>query len=179
MVILGALAFAAFVAFLPYEGSGSSAQTFWNTATPMREPIVVTAITGVTIGFVSASFFTKTVVTPALAACLSFYLCGQWFYDGSANYTGLGVGFTLATGATVVMSVGGVLALVGYRQDARASTSPMPTATLTALNAPSQFVSSAPATPPPGWYSDPSQAGRERYWGGLEWTEQVRPRSGP
>jgi hypothetical protein len=169
MVIAGGLAFAAFVAFLPYEGAGSSAQTFWNTATPMREPIVVTAIAGVTVGFVFASFFTKTVVTPALAACLSFYLCGQWFYDGSANYTGLGVGFTLATGATVVMSVGGVLALVGYRHDA---VTPPPDTS-------SQSASTAPTTPPPGWYPDPSQAGRERYWAGLDWTEQVRLRSGP
>jgi hypothetical protein len=130
----------------------------------------------VTIVLMFASFFTKTVATPALAAGLSFYLCGQWFYDGSANYTGLGVGFTLATGATVVMSVGGLLALVGYRQYPRSSASATQTMTLTAAaDAAAQNAPSVHAMPPPGWYADPSQGGRERYWDGERWTVNVRP----
>lgn len=31
------------------------------------------------------------------------------------------------------------------------------------------------ATPPSGWYSDPSQPGAERYWDGSSWTEATRP----
>jgi hypothetical protein len=31
----------------------------------------------------------------------------------------------------------------------------------------------APALPPPGWYPDPGQAGRQRYWDGNVWTEHT------
>jgi|SRR5688500_15402842 uncharacterized Tic20 family protein len=33
----------------------------------------------------------------------------------------------------------------------------------------------APQTPPPGWYADPQAVGRQRYWDGTAWTENVSP----
>lgn len=38
----------------------------------------------------------------------------------------------------------------------------------------------APPTslPPAGWHPDPSQAGRQRYWDGTEWTGHVAPGAG-
>lgn len=32
-------------------------------------------------------------------------------------------------------------------------------------------------SPEPGWYADPSDSGQERWWGGAEWTHDVRPRA--
>jgi ABC-type transport system involved in multi-copper enzyme maturation permease subunit len=32
-----------------------------------------------------------------------------------------------------------------------------------------------PAGPPPGWYPDPQQDGRQRYWDGTRWTEHTSP----
>ncbi len=32
------------------------------------------------------------------------------------------------------------------------------------------------STPPAGWYVDPSDPSQERYWGGREWTNEVRPK---
>jgi hypothetical protein len=28
--------------------------------------------------------------------------------------------------------------------------------------------------PPPGWYTDPAEPGRQRWWSGAEWTEHVQ-----
>ena len=33
--------------------------------------------------------------------------------------------------------------------------------------------------PPAGWYADPSNAAQERWWGGVEWTHDVRPLAAP
>ena len=34
-------------------------------------------------------------------------------------------------------------------------------------------MSQTPSAPPPGWYADPYQAGRLRYWDGQAWTEHI------
>lgn len=39
------------------------------------------------------------------------------------------------------------------------------------------LVGSLPETQSPGWYIDPIQAERARFWNGQEWTGRVRPRS--
>jgi len=33
--------------------------------------------------------------------------------------------------------------------------------------------------PPAGWYTDPANSAQERWWGGVEWTHDVRPLAGP
>ena len=33
--------------------------------------------------------------------------------------------------------------------------------------------------PAAGWYTDPSDPGQERWWGGVEWTHDVRPLAAP
>jgi len=37
----------------------------------------------------------------------------------------------------------------------------------------------SPALPVAGWYDDPSGSGQLRWWGGLAWTEHVKPREQP
>jgi len=32
-----------------------------------------------------------------------------------------------------------------------------------------------PATPPPGWFADPTTSGIERWWDGQQWSAHVRP----
>jgi hypothetical protein len=53
----------------------------------------------------------REALLPLLATCASFYLLGQVFPVGALSYKGLAAGFWTATGATVVMSSGGVLAV--------------------------------------------------------------------
>ncbi|WP_255570911.1 DUF2510 domain-containing protein [Amycolatopsis sp. FDAARGOS 1241] len=33
----------------------------------------------------------------------------------------------------------------------------------------------APASPPPGWYPSPRQAGHMRWWNGAQWTPSFGP----
>lgn len=39
------------------------------------------------------------------------------------------------------------------------------------------FVVQQPALPPPGWYDDPEQNARQRYWDGQRWQEQRRDKT--
>ncbi len=38
---------------------------------------------------------------------------------------------------------------------------------------------SMPALPPPGWYPDPGDPARARFWDGVAWTDQVAPGAAP
>ncbi len=38
-------------------------------------------------------------------------------------------------------------------------------------------MTNGPATPPPGWYLDPSGSGDQRWWDGQQWTERTQPPS--
>lgn len=40
------------------------------------------------------------------------------------------------------------------------------------------MTSSAPESPPPGWYEDPEAVGAERWWSGIGWTAHTRESSG-
>jgi hypothetical protein len=174
IAIVGALAFIAFVALLPYQGAGAFGHTLWSLTT--REPAIVTGVAAAVIISAIASVFTSSAFAPALTACLSFYLCGQWFNDGRPNYTGLSYAFTLATVATVVMAFGGLLTLVGYRLRRGPGTSRLDVVD----TAPLQQATGVSATPPAGWYPDPAQPHlrRERYWDARQWTEHTRGSSG-
>jgi transposase len=67
----------------------------------------------VTIALAAASLLTDALILPLLAACCSFYLFGRVFPIGLHRYSALGVGLWLASGATIAMSIGGILAVSG------------------------------------------------------------------
>ena len=111
-VLLGAWLFLGSMSFLPYaeEVFGVNAEpTLWDLQT--REPVVLTVIAVVTALLAAASLRAKGMLPLALATCLSFYLFGRWFPVGARSYRDLGVGFWLATAATLTMSIGGTLAI--------------------------------------------------------------------
>ena len=74
-------------------------------------PVVLTIGAATTTALAAIGWRTNSRLAVLLAACLSFYLFGQFFPAGAGDYEGLGVGFWLATFATIVMSIGGVVAV--------------------------------------------------------------------
>jgi hypothetical protein len=110
VVIVGGVVFLLAITFLDYF-SPPSAQTLWDVAT--RLPVVLTIVAVATVLLAIVSLMSDSLLAAVLTACLSFYLFGQFFPVGARVYNGLGVGFWLATCATVAMSVGGVLAATG------------------------------------------------------------------
>ena len=44
---------------------------------------------------------------------------------------------------------------------------------------PAALAATAPATPPTGWYPDPADAERQRFWDGTNWTAETRPIAPP
>jgi hypothetical protein len=115
LVIIGGLVLLAALAFLPYFGGSflfrGREPTLWDLTT--RLPVVLTVIGTAAIALGVASLLNAAPILPLLAACCSFYLFGQIFPDGLLAYNDFGVGFWLATSATVAMSLGGILALAG------------------------------------------------------------------
>ncbi len=111
MVIVGGFVFLAAQTFLPYIEIGRIHRTYWDFGT--RVPVILTAIGVAAVAFAIASLRTDAViVAPAAAAC-SFFLLGRVLPLGYKNYSGVGIGLWLASGATVVMSIGGLVALTG------------------------------------------------------------------
>jgi len=70
-----------------------------------------------------------------------------------------GIGFLLVLIGVTLLIVGGV-------RRGRANRAAVP-----AWSAGGAWPGAAPGSPPPGWYGDPSQAGRQRWWDGARWTE--------
>ncbi len=90
--------------------------TLWDVTT--RLPVTLTIVAATTIALAAVGWRTNSRLPVLLAACLSFYLFGQFFPVGGGEYEGLGVGFWLATFGTIVMSIGGVVAVSsGFAQE--------------------------------------------------------------
>lgn len=119
MVIGAGLLFIGAVAFLPYLTAAGTPHlrlihnpTLWDLRT--RLPIVLTVVAAIALAFAVAGILATTPIPSLLATCCSFYLSGQFFPDGARAYNGTGLGFWLATGATIAMSIGGVLATASF-----------------------------------------------------------------
>ncbi len=111
MVVVGGLVFLSAQTFLAYIEVGPYTATFWDLET--RAPVVLTVIGVVTIALAAASLLTDALIVPLLAASCSFYLFGRVFPIGLPSYSNVGLGLWLASGATIAMSIGGILALTG------------------------------------------------------------------
>jgi hypothetical protein len=110
VVIVSGLVFLAALSFLPY--ASRPRRTLWALTT--RLPIILTVIAALAIAFALLGLLTGALIPTLLATCCSFYLFGQFFPDGARAYHGVGDGFWLATSATVVMSIGGVIAVSSF-----------------------------------------------------------------
>jgi hypothetical protein len=166
-MIAGSLVTAIALATLQYANFGNGGETLWQTTT--REPVIVTVVAIAAAALAVASLSADSMILPVLAAGCCFWLFGQLFYAGQTTYAGLKGGFWVPVVAAFIASIGGLFSVIGYRAGipAAASRDAPPPRTAPAPAMP------APTTPPPGWYPDPSQPGRQRYWSGDSWTEQV------
>jgi hypothetical protein len=118
MIIVGGLVFLAAITFLDYGLN----RTLWDLTT--REPAVLTVIGATAVALAATTLLSARPIIPLLATCCSFYLFGQIFPDGARAYHGARAGFWLATSATVAMSMGGDLVIVGSASSARRFTGP-------------------------------------------------------
>jgi hypothetical protein len=92
------------------EGSKcTSAKSFWDVTT--REPVILTLLAIVAIGFVVVSLISRAPGWRVPQAVIGFYLLGAVFPIGSESYSNLQIGFWLATVGAVIMAVGGSLAV--------------------------------------------------------------------
>jgi len=118
MVIVGGVVFLVALAFLPYFSAGFLGRLFreptlWDLTT--RGPVFLTVVGVAAIVAAVGALLTDEPVLLILASVFSFYLLGSTFPVGSATYRLYGVGFWIATAATFTMSVGGILAVAGWR----------------------------------------------------------------
>ena len=168
-MIAGSSVTAIGLAALKFSNFGNGSQTLWQYTT--REPVIVTVVALAAAALAFTSMFADAAIVPVLAAGCCFWLFGQLFYAGQPTYTGLKGGFWVPVVAAFIASIGGLFSVIGYRVGAGAAAASMgggPPRTASAPPMP------APTTPPSGWYPDPSQTGRQRYWSGDSWTEQVQ-----
>jgi hypothetical protein len=115
MVGGGALLFIASL-FLPYIDNGVRSASAWELTT--RSPVILTLVAALVLVLAIISVF---VEAPGLAmgtAGLSLYAFGQYFPIGARSYDAYGAGLWLGTASTLVMSVGSLLTLIGYRMEA-------------------------------------------------------------
>jgi len=149
------------------ETTTIAAKTLWGLTT--REPVILTVLAVAAAALALTAVLTDLEILDVLATALSFYLLGRFFDIGARTYNFYAEELWVGTAALVAMSVGGLLAITGAirRKPVALSTSAEQTQRL--------LPAQAPAAAAAGWYPDPSQAGRQRYWSGIAWTDRVTP----
>jgi zinc-ribbon domain len=85
--------------------------SLWDATT--REPVILTILASLAILCALASLSWSSPVFTICPVAIGCYLFGQIFPVGASSYSGLQVGFWLATGSAIVVAVGGSLALLG------------------------------------------------------------------
>ncbi len=124
VIIAGCLVTIISLAALKYAdiGFGRGSETIWQLTTRLPVILTVVAVAAGTLAMVG--FFVDRVLLAALAAGCCFWLFGQLFPAGAANYHGLKAGFWVSVVAALFAAAGGVLALIGYRVERKPAGSP-------------------------------------------------------
>jgi hydrogenase/urease accessory protein HupE len=137
----------------------------WQLTT--RYPLIVTILVAVAMALAVTSLAVDRWLLLAVAGLISAFVLGEVFplIVPSYHYE---IGFWLWTGGAAIMTAGSVLALTGSidglrRAERRAG-----------IAFAADTSGAGGASPPAGWYPDPAGAGKERFWAGEAWTENVR-----
>lgn len=155
-----------------------------------RDALLLTALAagGVTLSIVS--IFADFPVLVGAQVALGVYAFGQAFTVGESNFSGLQIGFWLASVASFGMVIGASLlaASIWGRRGWKPTTGLLGGGGRYVVGAGSGAAyamasngSGSPAmpsngsgSPPAGWYRDPSGQAGFRYWSGQTWTDEVR-----
>jgi hypothetical protein len=115
LVAVGAVIVVASLALLQYADFGSGPQKLWDVTT--RLPLIITIVAG--LGGLMAVFaiFSDAWLLPVLATGAGFFLFGELFPVGVPSYSGYKAGFWVAIAGAVLMSVAGVIALIGTKYE--------------------------------------------------------------
>jgi hypothetical protein len=112
LVAVGAASVVASLVLLPYIAS----KTLWDLTT--RIPLIITIVAALGGLMAIAAIFLDAWLLPVLATGAGFFLFGELFpLDPPSGYSIYKPGFWLGIAGAVVMSVAGVTALVGVRQE--------------------------------------------------------------
>ena len=173
-VVIGGVA--AIVSPLLHYGLDTSV---WQLTT--RYPLIVTILVAMAMALAVTSFAVDRWLLLALAGLISAFVLGAVFPLIAPSYH-YQIGFWLWTAGAAIMTAGSLLALTGsidgLRRAERRAGIAFAADTSGADADPEDMRSSASpsgvAFPPAGWYPDPAGAGKERFWAGEAWTENVR-----
>ncbi len=174
------------VACFLHFGSGAS---LWGIGARDALLLTVLAAAGVTLSIIS--IFADFPVLVAAQVALGVYAFGEAFtVGGGGNFSGLQVGFWLASIASAGMLLGGSLlaasiwgshgwkptmGLIGISSRSAVAAAPgAANVTPATGNGASAPDSNSITRPVAGWYRDPSGQGAFRYWSGETWTDQVQ-----
>ncbi len=173
---VGGLLFVA-ACFLHFSGGA----TLWSGGARYALLVTLLAVAGVTLSVVS--IFADFPVLVGAQVALGVYAFGEVFTLSTVfntNFSGLQIGFWLASISAAAMLVGACLlaASIWGRQGWRPTTGLVgtrgPLTAAAAQNVAYTVPTNGHASPAPGWYRDPSGQAGFRYWSGQAWTDQVQ-----
>lgn len=163
VVVLAAAVEIAAVAALHWEVLANRNVTIWDVSTATGTTLV--AVGGAIFVLGVLTILWRTAILPAVALGLSGYLIAAFFPSSGVNFGPYEIGFGIAAGASVAGAVASVVLVVDATR-VRGTRAPGAATSAHRL--------SEAALAPEGWYPDPSEPGRERYWSGSDWTAQTR-----
>lgn len=166
----------------------------WSLGT--QGPLFMLLLIAATVTISVVTIYVNMPTLVLINAALGVYLFGNMFPLQDINGPGLGVGFWMGTLGSLGVAVGGILLLVaiwpaswgdtmglgievGAGGGAQAAPAPGSVRSAGSPQQPAPAATPAPAkqgTPPVGWYPDPSDGKRDRFWSGVAWTEEIRER---
>lgn len=138
----------------------------WQLTT--RYPLIITIMVGAAMALAVTSLAVDRWLLLALAGLVSAFVLGEVFPLIVTSYH-YEIGLWLWTAGAAIMTAGSVLALTGSMSALRRAERRAGIAF--AADTSRRDDGSLPAA---GWYPDPGGAGKERFWAGEAWTENVR-----